>query len=783
MKLEQIFQDLSLTDIHSIEESPGLLIFLPMLYVAWSDSVLSDEEVSAIRQKVLKQDWLSESERLFVSSRLQPDQPPSPNQLNQWLSVIKRASPLIPADSKQSLASLGLEITRLADQSKEGWQSDSAQLALVQIEEALGVITTEALDDFMVEGPMKFPEYRETPRHIEVEQLSQILDGKSSSIKEKLRQFLQTDEFKKEHMVERDSYRHQVLKWCQALAQEGYGSLSYPDRYGGSDNMRAYFATMEILSHFDLSLMVKYGVQFGLFGGSIYHLGTEKHHKQYLNQVGTLSVPGCFGMTETGHGSNVRDIETTATYDPQLKAFIIHTPNDSARKDYIGNAALHGRLATIFAQLVVGNEKHGVSAFLVPLRDKSGKVLPGIRIEDCGEKLGLNGVDNGRIWFDHVSIPQDNLLDRFAQIDEKGGYTSQIANPSKRFFTMLGTLVGGRIGIPLAALSGAKSGLTIAIRYAHKRRQFGEPTKPEQLIIDYQTHQKRLMPLLANVYALDFALKYLTERYLDQDPNESREIEALAAGLKAYCTWNTTKTLQTCREACGGNGYLWENKLAELKADTEIFTTFEGDNTVLMQLVAKSRLADFKQEFNDVKFLGLVKYIAKQAATSLSEMNPIITRKTGMSHITDTDFHLSAFTYRERHLLTRAAQRLKHKIDSGMNSFQALNECQNHLINLAHAYIERVILEQFILKIDSISNANLKETLKRLCQVFAMNLLNKHKGWYLENGYLEGVKSKAIRKQFIRLCQEVREDASDLVDAFGIPDKLLSAPIALSNKD
>ncbi len=745
MKLQQIFQDLSKADIHTIEQSPGLLIFLPMLYVAWSDSILTEEELASINQKVLRQDWLTNSEKSFVSKCLQPDRPPTPKQLNEWLSIIKRAEPFIPNDAKKSLASLGLEIARISDQSKEQWQSDSAQQALNQIEEALGVITTEALDFLFAEGPKDLPTQR-ISSHLDVEQLSQILDEESHSIKQKLRQLLQSGDFNKEHISDRDSYRAKVLEWCLILARDGYGSLAYPEPHGGKDNMRDYFATMEILGHFDLSLTIKYGVQFGLFGGSILSLGTQRHHDQYLTDAGSMALPGCFAMTETGHGSNVRDIETTATYNKKTKELIVHTPNQAARKDYIGNAALHGKMATVFAQLIIGYENHGVCALLVPIRDESGKVLSGVRIEDCGEKLGLNGIDNGRIWFDRVHVPVSNLLDRFAQINSKGQYNSQIANPSKRFFTMLGTLVGGRIGVPLTALSATKSGLTIAIRYAHHRRQFGAPGKPEQTIIDYQTHQKRLMPLLANAYALDFALKYLTERYLDQKPDERREIEALAAGMKAYCTWNTTQTLQTCREACGGKGYLWENRLAELKADTEIFTTFEGDNTVLMQLVAKSRLAEFHQEFNDIKFLGLVKYIAKQAATSLTEMNPIITRKTALEHISDSEFHLAAFTYREQHLVTRAGQRLKFRIDAGMNSFQAFNECQNHLVTVAHAYIERVILEQFIAKVERIENPELKETLSRLCQLFAITLLDKYKGWYLENGYFEGVKSKGVKK-------------------------------------
>jgi acyl-CoA oxidase len=343
----------------------------------------------------------------------------------------------------------------------------------------------------------------------------------------------------------------------------------------------------------------------------------------------------------------------------------------------------------------------------------------------------------------------------------------------------LGTLVGGRIGIPLAALSATKSGLTIAIRYGHQRRQFGIPGRQELPIIDYQTHQKRLMPLLANAYAMHFALDYLMDRYLKHLPEEAREIEALAAGIKAYGTWNATRTLQECREACGGSGYLWENRLGELKADTEIFTTFEGDNTVLMQLVAKSRLAEFKQEFNEIKFLGLVKYIAKQATTSLSEMNPIITRKTSPDHILDPEFHLAAFSYRERHLLARAGQRLKYRIDAGMNSFLAFNECQNHLVNLAHAYIERVILEQFIDRVNNIEEQNIKETINKLCQLYALNLLDKHKGWYLENGYFEGAKSKAIRKQRTALCKDLKEYSYDLVSAFNIPDKLIAAPIGL----
>ena len=274
------------------------------------------------------------------------------------------------------------------------------------------------------------------------------------------------------------------------------------------------------------------GVQFGLFGGSILQLGSSQHHQEYLPAIGTLELPGCFAMTETGHGSNVHDLETVARYDPQTEEFIIHTPNLSARKDYIGNAALHGRLATVFAQLEIGAQRHGVHAFLVPIREDDGTPCVGVGIEDCGEKLGLNGVDNGRLWFDGVRIPRSNLLDRFAQVGPDGIYSSPIASPTKRFFVMLGTLVGGRVSVALAASSASKSALTIAVRYGARRRQFGPEGEAETVLLDFRTHQRRLMPRLATTYALDFALKRLVTEYVGSTADSRREVEALAAGLK-----------------------------------------------------------------------------------------------------------------------------------------------------------------------------------------------------------------------------------------------------------
>jgi acyl-CoA oxidase len=140
---------------------------------------------------------------------------------------------------------------------------------------------------------------------------------------------------------------------------------------------------------------------------------------------------------------------------------------------------------------------------------------------------------------------------------------------------------------------------------------------------------------------------------------------------------------------------------------------------------------------------------------------------------------MNAFKYRERNILTSAARRLKRHIDDGMDSFDAFNVCQNHLVQVSFAYIERIILEQFLLQIDRTADAGCKAILKKLCQLYALSQIDYHKGWYLENGYMEGVKTKAVRKAVDQLCWEIRQDAVPLVDAFRIPDSCLAAPIVI----
>ena len=457
---------------------------------------------------------------------------------------------------------------------------------------------------------------------------------------------------------------------------------------------------------------------------------------------------------------------------------VVHTPESRDCKIYIGGA-MSARAATVFAQLIVKGKNRGVHAIVVPLRDDKGQLLPGIRIEDNGYKAGLNGVDNGRIWFDHVEVPVFNLLDRFGSIDEQGEYRSPIKKDSKRFFTMLGTLVAGRICVGKGSVAGSKLALVIAMRYAYRRRQFGKDIHTtENLLIEYSTHQMRLFPLLAKTYALHFALEGLMKRYASAPPgSDIRELEAEAAALKALASWHGNTTAQECREACGGKGYMSENRLPELRADLDVFATFEGDNHVILQLAAKGVLSAFQSDFNADSLLGVIKYLSRSWADTLVTYNPVYRNNIDVSHLYSRSFHSDAFSYRRRRLTFSLAQRMNRLFKKRVSPYQAFLKVQTHVTQVAIAYAEEKCLMAMHAEIEKTIQSDEKFMLKKISALYALSTIYEHHGWYLEQGYFSGTKSKAIRQLIHRHVQQLVPDGLALVDAWGIPEQYLDLPL------
>jgi acyl-CoA oxidase len=619
---------------------------------------------------------------------------------------------------------------------------------------------------------------------VDLAALRAVLDGRWAGVRADVRAELGERRLHPDPDWSPAEHRAQVRENMALLAASGRARLGFSARYGGQDDIGGSVTSIEMLAYGDLSLMVKAGVQWGLFGGAVQALGTQRHHDRYLRAIMDYELPGCFAMTETGHGSNVAELETTATYDVAAGEFVAHSPTPSARKDYIGNAAQDGRLAVVFAQLITSDGRHGVHALLVPIRDENGHPRPGVAISDCGVKAGLNGVDNGRLAFDQVRVPRDALLNRYGDVDADGRYSSPIENETRRFFTMLGTLVRGRVSVAGSAASATQTALAIAIRYGLVRRQFAAPNHDEEIVVlDYLAHQRRLLPALATTYALHFAQLDLVELLHDvqtggtDDEAAQRELETLAAGIKAVGTWHATATIQTCREACGGAGYLAENRLPQLRADTDVFTTFEGDNTVLLQLVARGLLTDYRDHVGDLDTLGMIKFVAEQVVDNVAERTATrrLTQRLRDREVTDADWHHELFADREAHQLAGLARRLRRATAPGADAFAVFNAAQDHLLAAARAHVERRILDSFASAVRRCPDESVKALLDRVRALYALSVIEADRGWFLEHGRLTAARSKAVIAAVNELCGELRQQVSVLVDGFAIPEAWLDA--------
>jgi len=435
----------------------------------------------------------------------------------------------------------------------------------------------------------------------------------------------------------------------------------------------------EILHILDIELVVKMGIQFNLWGETLYRLGTSKH-SEFIRQTENCEILGCFAMTEIGHGSNISKLETTAKYDYVTETFTIHSPNKSSHKFWIGQAAEFAQYAIVFAQLYIDTVCHGVHPFIVQLRNlHTNVIIGGITIKDCGLKNGLNSIDNGEISFTNVMIPYDNLLDKFALINKNVIYKAK----KGRFSKMLNELTKNRFGLGEGCNIISRYYLKQTLRYSSIRRQFGGKGV-EECLINYPTHQKRLFPLLARAITMNIYCK--NERKFIEDTEKSHISSIIS---KIYGSWDCLKTLQQCREACGGHGYHFNTNIGRVYRDIDIYTTFEGDNYVLLQQLFQIYMKEVKKTMN---LTNLLKYkVEKINNRYLGSLENCIHKK----HINYTTFIKNIsyiIEYKTKHILLLLSQ----AIEKSEDPFNIWKANLNSIIDVSKLLALKYILESVI---------------------------------------------------------------------------------------
>uniref|UniRef100_A0A8C5B2H0 Acyl-coenzyme A oxidase n=1 Tax=Gadus morhua TaxID=8049 RepID=A0A8C5B2H0_GADMO len=534
-----------------------------------------------------------------------------------------------------------------------------------------------------------------------------------------------------------------------------------------------YFPHPHLINFSNPSLGNPLEIHLAMFLPTLLNQATPEQMDRFFTPSWDLEIIGTYAQTEMGHGTHLRGLETTATFDPATQEFVMHSPTVTSIKWWPGGLGKTSNHAIVLAQLYTQGKCHGLNAFIVPLRSMGTHMpLPGIVIGDIGPKFGFDAVDNGYLKLEHVRIPRENMLMKYAQVKPDGSYVKPLSS-KLTYGTMvfIRSLIVGNAGIVLSQCC------TIAIRYSAVRHQSEiRAGEAEPQILDYQTQQHKLFPLLATAYAFLFAGQYMIDTYnrisgdINQgDLSEMPELHALSAGLKAFTTWTANTGIEVCRMSCGGHGYSRSSALPDIYVEFTPSCTYEGENTVMMLQTARFLMKSYRQVQAGQQLSGAVSYLNKvhhrvmapQAVSSQLDLN--------LNTLVDL------YEIRAAMLVELAAQSIQQESARGKCQEDSWNNSTIDLVRASDAHCHYMVLKMFRDKVDQIEDPGVHSVMSTLAHLYAIHGMGNFTGDFLQAGVLTGAQVPSVSKCLKGLLAEVRPSAVLLVDAFDHHDKMLNS--------
>ncbi|XP_068606681.1 peroxisomal acyl-coenzyme A oxidase 1 [Brachionichthys hirsutus] len=517
-------------------------------------------------------------------------------------------------------------------------------------------------------------------------------------------------------------------------------------------------------------------LHLGMFLPTLLNQATSEQMDRFFMPAWNLKIIGTYAQTEMGHGTHLRGLETTATYDPATQEFVLHSPTISSIKWWPGGLGKTANYAVVLAQLYTQGNNQGLHAFLVQIRDMETHVpLPGVVVGDIGPKFGFVEVDNGFLKLENVRIPRENMLMKYAKVEPDGTY---VKPPSAKL--TYGTMVFVRSMIVGQSARTLSQACTIVIRYSAVRHQSElRAGEPEPQILDYQAQQYKLFPLLATAYAFQFVSQYMTRTYhrISEDISEGDfsklpELHALAAGLKAFTTWVTSAGIEVCRMSCGGHGYSRSSALPDLYVDFTSACTYEGENTVMMLQTARYLVKCYRQAKAGQQLGGTVSYL-NEAEHRRVRLQPVAAGTTVVD-IKDLDSLVEIYKLRAALLIELAAKSIQQELQHKSQE-EAWNSNAIDLVRASDAHCHYVVVKLFTEKLGEIDNAEIRSVMSALALLYALHGIANNSGDFLQAGLLSVPQVLQISGSIKRLLSELRPNAVALVDSFDFADRRLNS--------
>lgn len=574
------------------------------------------------------------------------------------------------------------------------------------------------------------------------------------------------DTVPEEYLSHKERYENAIRKSCilSELLQKYAMTRNVTDLFEPSNKYRVTFGVTKDVSPFMLHA--------GMFVPTIMNQTDAEQQAEWLPKAMSMAIIGTYAQTELGHGTFIRGLETTATYDPDTEEFILNSPTLTSYKWWPGGLAQTVNHCVVVAQLYIKGECYGVHPFIVQIRDMETHMpLPGIKVGEIGPKLGFQTANNGFLGFDKFRIPRRNMLMKNAQVLKDGTYVK-----SKNEKLTYGTMVFVRVLLLTDLAYELSMAATIAVRYSAVRHQSQiKAGQPEAQIIDYVTQQHKLFIGVVTCHAFRVTGHWLWRTYskVIRDLNKGNmdqlpELHALACCLKAVCSRDATARVEEFRWSCGGHGYMTSSNLPVINGIITATTTYEGEYTVLMLQTARFLVKAWKLAIAGTAMTPTISYLVK------------FLKNDRMRWLNTSAGIINGFQAIATGKTKTACESLQKYEKTGLDYEEAWNQASVQLVNASEAHCRAILCEISWTELERLSKTvspNLGKVLMQMAEMYLIYWALEKRGDLFMYSTISNEDINKLQSRYEELLALLRPNAVGLVDAFDIRDEILNSTL------